>query len=56
MSEWFDEEQEEVRETAQKVAPYTHLIMLPSGLQAQDGEKVVVEYLTEQITESKLPM
>lgn len=52
-SEWFEEEQEEIREIAQRVSPNLKLIMIPSGMKAQEGEKAVVEYLKEQVAGSK---
>jgi hypothetical protein len=52
-SEWFEEEQEEIREIANRVSPGLKLIMIPSGMKIQEGEKAVVEYLKEQIAESK---
>jgi len=54
-SDWFDEEQEEIRETAHGVLPDIHMIMVPPGLLKQEGQEKMVEYITEQITESKLP-
>jgi len=54
-SDWFEEEQEEVREIAQRLLPDIHLIMVPPGLYKLEGEKKVIEYLTEQVTESRLP-
>jgi hypothetical protein len=53
-SDWFEEEQEEVREIAQRILPGTRLIMVPPGLYEGEGEKTR-EYLTDQITESRLP-
>ena len=54
-SAFFDDEQEEVREVVQRVLPTTHLISIPPGLKAQEGDKKAEEYLVDQITESKLP-
>ena len=54
-SSFFEDEQEEVREIAQRVSPNTHLIMIPPGLKAQEGNKMAVDYLVEQITELRLP-
>jgi len=52
-SEWFEEEQEEIREIAQRISPDLKLITIPSGMKAQEGEKAVVGYLKEQVAESK---
>ncbi|KAH8598912.1 hypothetical protein B0O99DRAFT_683651 [Bisporella sp. PMI_857] len=55
-SDWFEEEQEEVRETTRRLYPDIHLIMVPPGLHKQIGEQKVVEYLKEQIQELRLPL
>ncbi len=34
--------------------PEMHLIMIPPGLKALEGEKAAIDYLKEQVTESKL--
>ena len=51
-SKLFEEEEEEIREIAQRLLPEIKLIMIPHDLHAAGG---IVEYLTEQITESRLP-
>jgi hypothetical protein len=53
-SDFFEEEQEEVRETARRLLPDIHLIMVPPGLYKQEGETKAIEYLTDQVTESRL--
>lgn len=45
-----------MREIAHRLSPGLHLIMIPSGLKVQEGDANVVEYLKDQITESKLPL
>jgi hypothetical protein len=54
-SKLFDEEEEEIREIAQRILPDIKLIMVPHDLHAPGGGNAVVEFLVEQITESKLP-
>ena len=39
---------------AQKLFPDIHLIMIPPGMKVQEGDKVVFEYLRDQIQESNL--
>jgi len=51
-SKLFEEEEEEIREIALRLLPEIKLIMIPHDLHAAGG---VVDYLTEQITESRLP-
>jgi len=50
---WFEEEQEEIREIAQRLLPNIKLIMVPSDLNR--GDTATVDYLKEQVTESRLP-
>lgn len=49
----FDEEQEEIREIANRVFPEMKLVMVPNDLDAKDGGEVkdrgLVEYLREQV-------
>jgi hypothetical protein len=54
-SKLFDDEEEEVREIAQRLLPDIILIMVPHDLHESEGGKAVVEFLVEQITESRLP-
>ncbi|RFU29080.1 hypothetical protein B7463_g7276, partial [Scytalidium lignicola] len=51
-SEWFEEEQDEIRGIAQRVTPNVKLIMIPPGLAAQEGESKAAAYLKEQVVES----
>lgn len=53
-SDWFEEEQEEIREIAQRILPDISLITVPPGFSKQQGEVKYMQYLVEQITESKL--
>jgi hypothetical protein len=48
---WFVEEEEEVREIAQRLIPDIKLIMVPSDLniEADDKKQATVDYLTEQL-------
>lgn len=52
-SEWFEDEQEEVREIARAIMPNLLLIMIPPGMKVQEGEATEVEYLKEQFGELK---
>jgi len=54
-SKLFDDEEEEVREIAQRLLPDIKLIMVPHDLHATGGGNAIPEFLVEQITESRLP-
>jgi hypothetical protein len=54
-SKLFEDEEEEIREIAQRLLPDIKLIMVPHDLHATGGGNEVVEFLVEQITESRLP-
>ncbi|PMD14525.1 hypothetical protein NA56DRAFT_754739 [Hyaloscypha hepaticicola] len=54
-SKLFDDEEEEIREISQRLLPDIKLIMVPHDLHATGGGNAVVEFLVEQITESRLP-
>jgi hypothetical protein len=54
-SKLFDDEEEEVREIAQRLLPDIKLIMIPHDLHATGGGNAIAEFLVEQITESRLP-
>lgn len=54
-SKLFDDEEEEVREIAQRLLPDIKLIMVPHDLHAAGGGNAIVDFLVEQITESRLP-
>ena len=54
-SKLFDDEEEEVREIAQRLLPDIKLIMVPHDLHATGGGNAIAEFLVEQITESRLP-
>ncbi|KAH8810782.1 hypothetical protein F5884DRAFT_780354 [Xylogone sp. PMI_703] len=51
-SEWFAEEQEEIRSIAGRVAPHVKVIDIPPGLAEQEGTNKAVEYLQEQVVAS----
>jgi hypothetical protein len=54
-SKLFDDEEEEVREIAQRLLPDIKLIMVPHDLHATGSGNAIAEFLVEQITESRLP-
>jgi hypothetical protein len=54
-STWFEDEEEEIREIAQRLLPDIKLIMVPHDLRATGSGNAVAEFLVEQITESRLP-
>jgi hypothetical protein len=54
-SKLFEEEEEEIREIAQRLLPDIKSIMVPHDLHSPGGGNAVVEFLVEQITESRLP-
>jgi hypothetical protein len=54
-SKLFEDEEEEVREIAQRLLPDIKLVMVPHDLHATGGGNAVVEFLTEQVAESRLP-
>jgi hypothetical protein len=54
-SKLFEDEEEEVREIAQRLLPDIKLIMVPHDLHAAGDGNAVVEFLVEQVTESRLP-
>ncbi|RQM05016.1 hypothetical protein DH86_00004301 [Scytalidium sp. 3C] len=51
-SDWFEEEQDEIRQIAERVTPHIKVINIPPGLAAQEGDSKAIEYLKEQIGES----
>jgi hypothetical protein len=54
-SKLFEEEEEEIREIAQRLLPDIKLIMVPHDLHATGDGNAVVDFLVEQISESILP-